>query len=64
MKICRGDPPMKRTAIELAVAFALGITISTASDAYKVRRDCEEKMTKKGPVETCKTVLVREKEKK
>jgi hypothetical protein len=24
----------------------------------------EEKMTKKGPVETCKTVLVREKEKK
>jgi len=54
----------KHTAIELAIAFGLGITISTASDAYKVRRDCEEKMTKKGPVETCKTVLVREKEKK
>jgi len=64
MRICKGDHPMKRTAIEIVFAFGLGITISTASDAYKVRRDCEEKMTKKGPVETCKTVLVREKEKK
>jgi hypothetical protein len=54
----------KHTAIELAIAFGLGITISTASDAYRVRRDCEEKMTKKGTVETCKTVLVKEKEKK
>lgn len=55
---------MKRIAIELVVAFTLGIGISTATDAYKTQRECEQKMTKKGPTETCKTVLVREKEKK
>ena len=55
---------MKRTAIELAVAFALGIGISTASDAYKTQRECEQKMTKKGPVETCKTVMIKDSDKR
>ena len=49
-----------KTTIEIVLAVLLGLSISTAM-AYKVRRDCEEKMTKKGPVETCKTVLIKDK---
>ena len=41
----------------VAICAVLG---SGASHAYKVERQCEEVVTKNGPIEKCKTVMVQE----
>ena len=51
---------IKRRIVLTACIAIAGISSVSDAYAYKVERICEEIVTKTGPLQTCKTVLVKE----
>ena len=51
---------IKRRIVLTACIAIAGISSVSDAYAYKVEKICEETMTKNGPRQTCKTVLVKE----